>query len=246
MTRRKKTAKEPSRPRRTLRQRLWAGLRWVARVTVGGFAVLLFLIGLFSFINPPTTPYMVAESTRWGPVEHQWVSIEEMTPYLPRVAVASEDANFCLHWGLDVAAIREAMEDGGSRGASTITQQVVKNLFLWHGRSWLRKALEAAITPMVEAVWTKRRILEVYLNIAEFDKGVFGVEAAALQYFGVSAIDLSPAQAARLAAVLPDPKGRSASNPTEFVRGRAVAALSGAETIAVDGRAACFERSSGD
>jgi monofunctional biosynthetic peptidoglycan transglycosylase len=242
VTRRKKAARQPARPKRTLRQRLWGGLRWLARATVGAFAVLLFLIGLFAFVNPPTTPYMVAESTRWGPVTHDWVSIEEMTPYLPRVAVASEDANFCLHWGLDVEAIRKAMEDGSSRGASTISQQVVKNLFLWHGRSWLRKAMEAAITPLVEAVWTKRRILEVYLNIAEFDQGIFGVEAAARHYFGVSAADLTPVQSARLAAVLPDPKGRSASNPTSFVRGRAAAALSGAETIAADGRAACFER----
>ena len=103
-----------------------------------------------------------------------------------RSAVAAEDANFCLHWGFDMAAIREAVEEGGTRGASTISQQVVKNVFLWHGRSWVRKAMEAVMTPVVELVWTKRRILEVYLNVAEFDEGVFGVQAAAQHYFGVS------------------------------------------------------------
>ncbi len=129
---------------------------------------------------------------------------------MARSVVAAEDANFCLHWGFDMAAIRKAIDEGGNRGASTISQQVVKNVFLWHGRSWLRKAMEAAITPVVELVWSKRRILEVYLNVAEFDTGVFGVQAAAQHYFGVSAADLSAVQAARLAAVLPDPKGRDA------------------------------------
>jgi len=134
------------------------------------------------------------------------------------------------------------MDAGGARGASTISQQVVKNVYLWHGRTLWRKALEAAITPVVEAVWSKRRILEVYLNIAEFDTGVFGVQAAARHYFGVDAADLTPVQAARLAAILPDPKGRSASNPSQQVRARAGRILDGAETIRVDGRAACFER----
>jgi monofunctional biosynthetic peptidoglycan transglycosylase len=154
--------------------------------------------------------------------------------------VAAEDANFCLHWGFDMAAIRQAVAAGGNRGASTISQQVVKNVFLWHGRSWLRKAMEAMLTPAVELVWSKQRILEVYLNIAEFDEGVFGVQAAARHYFGVDARDLSALQAARLAAVLPDPKGRSASNPSNFVRNRTRAIISGAETIAADGRDACF------
>jgi monofunctional biosynthetic peptidoglycan transglycosylase len=140
-----------------------------------------------------------------------------------------------------MAAIRTALEDGAGRGASTITQQTVKNVFLWHGRSWPRKAMEAVITPLVEAFWSKRRILEVYLNVAEFDQGVFGVEAAARHHFGVSAAQLTPAQAARLAAVLPDPKGRSASDPSRFVRSRAASIADGAETIRVDGRAACFE-----
>ncbi|MEO0501775.1 MAG: monofunctional biosynthetic peptidoglycan transglycosylase, partial [Pseudomonadota bacterium] len=174
-------------------------------------------------------------------IDQAWVPMEEIAPVMARAAVAAEDANFCLHWGLDLDAIRTAIEDGGSRGASTISQQVVKNVYLWHGRSWLRKALEAGMTPLVEALWSKRRILEVYLNIAEFDEGVFGVEAAARHYFGVGPEALTPTQAARLAAVLPNPKGRSASRPSSFVRNRSASIRDGAATIRADGRAACFE-----
>jgi monofunctional biosynthetic peptidoglycan transglycosylase len=159
-----------------------------------------------------------------------------------RSVVAAEDANFCLHWGFDMAAIRLAVDQGATRGASTLSQQVVKNVFLWHGRNWARKAMEAAITPVMELVWTKRRILVVYLNVAEFGEGIFGVEAAAQHYFGVSAAELTAVQAARLAAVLPDPKRRNAGDPSRFVRNRARAIISGAETVAVDGRASCFER----
>jgi monofunctional biosynthetic peptidoglycan transglycosylase len=136
--------------------------------------------------------------------------------------------------------IRRAIEGGADRGASTLSQQTVKNVFLWQGRSWPRKALEALLTPLVELVWSKRRILEVYLNVAEFDEGVFGIEAAARHYFGVPARDLTALQAARLAAILPDPKGRSASQPSRFVRNRTASIMDGAATIRVDGRAECF------
>jgi monofunctional glycosyltransferase len=118
---------------------------------------------------------------------------------------------------------------------------VVKNVFLWHGRSYLRKAIEGVLTPVVELVWSKQRILEVYLNVAEFDEGVFGIQAAAQHHFGVDAKDLTALQAARLAAVLPDPKGRSAAKPSSFVRSRTRSIIAGAETIAADGRSACFE-----
>jgi len=196
----------------------------------------------FAFVNPPTTPYMFSEGRRVGGVAQEWVAIEDIAPVMARSVVAAEDANFCLHWGLDVNAIRAALDEGGARGGSTITQQVVKNVYLWQGRSWLRKALEAGMTPVVEAVWSKQRILEVYLNVAEFDEGVFGIEAAAVHYFGVRAADLSAVQAARLAAILPDPKGRSASQPSRYVRNRAAGIVDGAATILADGRAACFER----
>ena len=221
-------------------------LRRVRRGIVRGGLVVIGLTGLavvaFAFVNPPTTQYMFSEGRRLGGVEQIWVPIEEIAPVMARSAVAAEDANFCLHWGLDLEAIRAALDEGGTRGASTISQQTVKNVYLWHGRSWFRKSLEALLTPVVELVWSKERILEVYLNVAEFDEGVFGVEAAARHYFGVSAAQLTPVQAARLAAILPDPKGRSASNPSSFVRGRAAGILDGAATIAVDGRADCFAR----
>ncbi len=205
------------------------------------FGLSLLAILLFAETNPPTTPYMFTEGRRLDvAVQQQWVPMDRIAPVMARSAVAAEDANFCLHWGLDVAAIRAAMDAGGARGASTISQQVVKNVYLWQGRSWMRKALEAIITPAVEAVWSKRRILEVYLNVAEFDEGVFGVQAAAQHYFGVDAADLTATQAARLAAILPDPKGRSASDPSSYVRRQAARIIDGAATIAADGRADCF------
>ena len=160
---------------------------------------------------------------------------------MARSVVAAEDANFCKHWGFDMAAIRDAIEDGGARGASTISQQTVKNLYLWHGRTYTRKALEAVMTPLLEAIWPKQRIIEVYLNIAEFDTGIFGVQAAAKHYFGVQPGELTAMQAARLAAILPNPKERSASKPSSFVRRRAASIIDGAATIRKDGRADCFQ-----
>lgn len=216
-------------------------LRWTGRIAAGIAGFFAVLILLFSFLPPPINLYQLGESARLGGIEKDWVAMEEIAPVMARSAVAAEDANFCLHWGFDMAAIREAVAEGSNRGASTISQQMVKNVFLWHGRSWLRKAMEAVLTPVVETLWSKRRILEVYLNVAEFDEGVFGVQAAAQHHFGVDASDLTPTQAARLAAVLPDPKGRSASNPSNFVRSRTRSIISGAETIAADGRAACFQ-----
>jgi monofunctional biosynthetic peptidoglycan transglycosylase len=196
---------------------------------------------LYALINPPTTPYMFAEGRRLDGARHEWVPMDRIAPVMARSAVAAEDANFCLHWGLDVNAIRTALERGRG-GASTISQQVVKNVFLWHGRSWSRKTIEALWTPVTEVFWSKRRILEIYLNVAEFDAGVFGVQAAAQHYFGVDAADLTATQAARLAAILPAPKERSAANPGNFTRNRAAQIIRGAETIAADGRADCFQR----
>ena len=209
---------------------------------VGALAgVLGLLIVLFSFLPPPINLYQLAEAWRLGGIEKDWVGWEDIAPVMGRSAVAAEDANFCNHWGFDMVAIRAAIDAGGTRGASTISQQVAKNVFLWQGRSYIRKALEAVLTPVVELVWTKQRILEMYLNVAEFDEGVFGVQAAAQHYFGVDAGDLTAVQAARLAAVLPDPKGRSASKPSSFVRQRTREIIAGADTIAADGRSACFD-----
>ncbi|MGB5067526.1 MAG: monofunctional biosynthetic peptidoglycan transglycosylase [Albidovulum sp.] len=217
---------------------LW---RWFRR---GVMAVAVFfpaLILLYAFVNPPTNYYILSESYRLGGVARDWVDLEDMAPDMARSVVAAEDANFCLHWGFDIKAIKAALEEGANRGASTVTQQVVKNVFLWQGRSWLRKAMEAVLTPVVELVWTKRRIVEVYLNVAETGKGVFGVEAAAQTYFGTSAAKLSAKQAALIAAALPDPKGRNPAKPSGYLRKRAAAIIQGAETIKADGRAACFE-----
>ncbi len=215
--------------------------RWVIRLAVVFVVVVGLFVVLFSVVNPPTTLYMAAEKARHGGVSQAWVAFDEIAPVMARSVVAAEDANFCVHWGFDMSAIRQVIAAGERRGASTISQQVVKNVYLWPERSWLRKALEALITPGVELVWSKRRILEVYLNVAEFDTGVFGIEAAAKHHFGVPASQLSARQAARLAAVLPDPKGRSATQPTPFLVERAASIADGAETIRRDGRAACFE-----
>lgn len=234
----KSSAKPKQKPKR--RPVRWA-LKWAARFLSVAVLLAVAMVILWGTINPPTTWYMIGEKRRLGSVDQHWVPIAEIAPVMARSVVAAEDANYCLHWGFDVAAIRAAIESGSNRGASTLTQQVVKNVYLWHGRSWLRKALEAGITPLVEALWSKRRILEIYLNVAEFDEGVFGVEAAARHYFKTGPEALSAVQAARLAAILPDPKGRSASKPSSFVRKRAAAILDGAATIRADGRAACFE-----
>lgn len=214
--------------------------RWLLRTLLAVVAFFVLWIAAYGLINPPTTPYIMSEGVRLGGVTRDWKPIEEIAPVMARAVVAAEDADFCLHWGLDLDAIMEAAEDG-NRGGSTISQQVVKNAFLWHGRSYPRKGLEALITPVMELFWSKRRIVEIYMNIAEFDEGVFGVEAAALHYFQVSSSELTRLQASRLAAILPAPKSRSASRPTKFVRARTRAILSGEATIKVDGRAACFE-----
>lgn len=201
----------------------------------------LLIVTSFSFINPPPGAYMRAERHRLDDITRQWVDADDIAPVMLRSVVAAEDANFCEHWGFDLTAIQAAMSDGASRGASTITQQTVKNVFLWQDRSWTRKALEALLTPVVEATWSKRRVLEVYLNIAEFDEGIFGVEAAAKRYFGVSADALTPQQAARLATILPAPKSRNAADlPPKLLR-RMRQIADGAATIQRDGRAACFE-----
>jgi monofunctional biosynthetic peptidoglycan transglycosylase len=176
-----------------------------------------------------------------GGIARQWVSWKDISPDMARSAVAGEDANFCLHWGFDIDQIRDAIANGKQRGASTISQQVVKNVFLWQGRSYLRKAIEAAMTPVVELMWSKQRILEVYLNEAEFSEGVFGVQAAAQVLFKTDAAHLTATQSARLAAVLPKPKERNAAKPSAFVRAHAAEIRSGAETIAADGRSSCFE-----
>lgn len=246
----KKSAKPAQKPKQTemdlvpppppppLRQRV---VKWAKRGTLGVVVTIISLVLLFSFVRVPTTLTILSEAWRLGGVEREWVRLDDVSLAAQRAVVAAEDANFCLHWGIDARAVRQALEDGTGRGASSISQQTVKNVFLWQGRSWPRKALETAITPLVELTWSKRRILEVYLNVAEMGEGIFGIEAAAQHYFGVMAIELTPDQAARIAAALPAPHMRDPANPSPWMRTRAAHIRDGAATIAADGRSACFE-----
>lgn len=189
-------------------------------------------IALFSIVPVPFSAVMVERQIgAWlqgdfGYVAHSdWVSMDEISPWMGLAVIAAEDQTFPDHWGFDVAAIEKALShnernENRIRGASTLSQQTVKNLFLWDGRSWLRKGLEAGLTVGVETVWSKKRILTVYLNIAEFGDGVFGVEAAAQRYFGKSASRLTQSEAALLAAVLPNPLRFKAAAPSGYVRSR--------------------------
>jgi monofunctional biosynthetic peptidoglycan transglycosylase len=236
---RTRTRKRASKPSYLRRLAQWVR-RWLARAVAGMAFVIVVWVIAYAVVPVPTTAYIIGESRRLGSVERDWVPLTDISVNLQRAVVAAEDANFCLHWGFDMTAIRDAIADGAQRGGSTISQQTVKNTFLWHGRSWVRKAMEAAITPVMELIWPKRRVLDVYLNVAEFGDGVFGAEAAAQHHFRVSAADLSLRQASLLAAVLPSPKERSASNPSAFVDRRARSIADGAATIAADGRDRCF------
>lgn len=192
-------------------------------------SVLLVLI--FRWVPPPATALMVERKIEsWfdgEPIDLQrsWRPWEEISDELKVAVIAGEDQKFAEHWGFDIGAIQAAFahnERGGTlRGASTLSQQVSKNLFLWSGRSWLRKGLEAWFTALIEVLWPKQRILEVYLNSAEWDKGVFGAEAAAQHHFNVSAARLSRQQSSLLAAVLPNPRQWDASHPSSYVARRA-------------------------
>jgi monofunctional glycosyltransferase len=222
-------------------RRAWRGFwRLVRRVLLAGAAAALLLVLAFRVVNPPTNVLILSERLRLGAVAQDWVPLGAMSDWLPLAAAAAEDANFCRHAGFDFEGIRAAIADERLRGGSTISQQVAKNVFLWPARSWLRKGLEAGFTVLIELTWPKRRIMEVYLNVAEFDAGVFGVQAAARHYWGIDAADMGPQRAARLMAVLPDPKRRSPVSGTRFIQNRGAAIQRGAETIRADGRAACF------
>jgi len=204
------------------------------------FFIPLYFVIIFGIYNPNAGFYMGNEARRLGEIKQNWVEIEKLPPVVIRSLIAAEDANFCKHFGFDIDAIFKAIESGSSRGASTITQQVAKNVFLWHGRTYLRKGLEAGFTILIELVWTKKRILEVYLNVAEFDEGVFGIGAASKHYFNINPNSITPLQAARLMAILPDPKNRSPNKPSKFLHTKTKRIISGSETILIDGRASCF------
>ena len=189
---------------------------WVVR-TLFGLAVLLLLLSVawafaYRTIDPPTTYPMLRDGVRGVHVEYDFVPMTAITRAMPRAVIGAEDARFCMHDGFDRGAIEAALATNATskklRGGSTISQQTAKNAFLWPQRSWLRKGLEAYFTVLIENIWTKRRIMEVYLNIAELGPGIYGVEAAAQHYYKTGAAKLTPRQAARLAAILPSPVKR--------------------------------------
>lgn len=202
------------------------------RVMATLLLALLALILLFRWVPPPFSAVMLWRqagtlfSQDAPPLHYEWMSLDELSPHAAVAVIAAEDQLFLDHWGFDLKSIGKAMDSNGRgrkvRGASTISQQVAKNLFLWSGRSWLRKGLEAGITLLLESLWPKRRILEVYLNIAQFGDGVYGVSAASRHLLKADPRRLSRAQAARLAAVLPSPRRFNAANPSPYVRQRAV------------------------
>jgi monofunctional glycosyltransferase len=201
---------------------------WLVAICI---AASILAVVLLRWVNPPFTAFMAeSQVAAWVSHDagydfrHRWVDLDRISPNLPLAVVASEDQKFPEHWGFDVAAIEKAyalnQHTHKVRGASTISQQVAKNLFLWSGRSYFRKGLEAYFTVLIEALWPKRRILEIYLNIAEFGYGTYGAEAAAQRFFHKPATRLTRADAAVLAAVLPNPQRYSAMAPSRYVQQR--------------------------
>lgn len=199
-------------PRRRPLRRLW---RLALMLVAALVALPLVLVPVYA-VAPPISTLMVRDAVRLGGYERDWVGIEAISPYLVRAVIMGEDGRFCEHGGVDWQALSLVLEaEGGpSRGASTISMQTVKNLFLWSSRSYVRKALEIPIATYADLVWTKRRTVEIYLNVAEWGPGLFGAEAAAQHYFGKPAADLGRREAALLAAALPNPIARNPAKPS--------------------------------
>ncbi len=199
-------------------------LKWAV---LGFFASTFLAVVLFSFINPPLTPLMLkrafikkSDGTRAG-IHKDWVSYKNISPNMIRAVVASEDNRFLEHWGIDMEAVQKAVDYNKrhrrKRGASTITQQVAKNVFLWPARTYIRKGFEVYFTVLIEVVWSKKRIMVVYLNVMETGNGLYGVEAAAQKYFHKPAKKLTKAEAALIAAALPNPRGRNPARPSAYL-----------------------------
>ena len=208
-----------------------AALRIVRRIGIAWVALSALLVVPLRWVDPPLDAFMIeARVAAWRRDDrhyvfrHRWVALRRISPQLPLAAIAAEDQTFPFHWGFDFSAMKAAYQHDlvsrHVRGGSTISQQVAKNLFLWSGRSYLRKAIEAYFTVWIEACWPKRRILEVYLNVAEFGRGTFGAEAASRAFFHEPASRLTPAQAALLAAVLPDPDHDHVDAPSRYLERR--------------------------
>jgi monofunctional biosynthetic peptidoglycan transglycosylase len=197
---------------------------------IAAWALLVVLVGpalvilVYRFVPPPVTPLMLIRALEGEKIDYRWMPLERISPHLAHAVIASEDNRFCEHWGFDlgeILAIFDQWRDGERpRGASTITMQTAKNILLWPDRQVVRKLFEAWLTPQLELLWGKRRILEVYLNIAEMGPGIYGAEAAAQRHFGKPAAALTAREAALLAAILPNPRSASPAQPTDYLNAR--------------------------
>jgi monofunctional biosynthetic peptidoglycan transglycosylase len=201
-------------------------LKVIKKLIIAFFVLSIVSVILFRFVPVPVTPLMISRSiendfTKW---KHNWVPIEEISPNLQVAVIASEDQNFLNHNGFDFKAIEKAVEHNKKskriRGASTISQQVAKNVFLWQGRSWVRKGLEVYFTFLIELFWSKERIIEVYLNSIEMGDGIYGAEAASQYWYQKSAKNLSNREAAGIAAILPNPRKFKARNSSNYIERR--------------------------
>jgi monofunctional biosynthetic peptidoglycan transglycosylase len=217
------------------------GLMVAAMIVV---AVPVVQTVIYRFVPPPVTILMLTRLVEGKGLKKSWRPIERISPRLADAVIAAEDSGFCDHHGFDFAAMEKAAEanerhPGKIRGGSTISQQTAKNVFLWPGRDYVRKGLEAGYTVLIEAIWGKRRILETYLNVVEWGPGVYGAEAAAQTYFHVDADRLTPDQAARLAAVLPSPLKWKAAHPGRYVAKRSGKIVARAAVVREDDLSAC-------
>lgn len=213
---------------------------------MAGFLIVALSVlwaGAYRFVQPPVTLLMVQRDLGGEDVKRAWVSLDEISPHLVAAVIAAEDTRFCLHNGIDFDAIEDAVEEAENgkrlRGASTVSQQTAKNAFLWNGGGWFRKGVEAWMTTLIETLWPKRRVMEVYLNIAEWGDGYFGAEAAAQARFGKSAASLTKHEAALMAAVLPNPHKWRVDPPGPYVRGRAGTLRKRMDQVTRDGLDAC-------
>ncbi len=219
-------------------------VRWTWRLLLGFVVVSIAWVGLYRFVAPPITLTMVGDALGGHSITKKWMPLSRIDPDMARAVIAGEDARFCTHSGFDYEAIAKAyvrtQRDGRLRGGSTISQQTAKNAFLFQGGGFIRKGFEAYFTVLIEALWDKRRIMEVYLNIAETGIGTYGVNAGAMRYFGHDASHLTPAEAGRIAAVLPLPKKRAAIAPRGFTRRHGKAITRRAGVVRHDGLDRCL------
>ena len=222
-------------------------------LTILGLLALLGVlsVALLRIVPPPMTFLMSSRAVSGSGIDYRWRSLDDISPRLVEAVIAAEDAGFCDHYGFDVEAIEKAMRDNARneergrdriRGGSTISQQTAKNVFLWPGRDWVRKGLEVGYTGLIELVWGKRRIMEMYLNVAEWAPGVYGAEAASRHWFGKSAENLTAREAARLAAILPSPRRYKAASPGPYVRRRASRIQAAMGTVREAGLDRCVDR----